>query len=116
MLENKYLSRIEMLRFDALSRFVTVKDAATSLGIEPQTLYNWLWQLRRKYKQRHGWCNSIISQRNRSELIASLLCQKKPLVKPTEIEEEDESKVDEFMQFAERQEQEKEEEAEAISS
>jgi hypothetical protein len=47
-------------------------------------------------------------------LIASLLCQKKPLVKPTEIEEEDESKVDEFMKFAERQDQEKEEEAEAF--
>ena len=75
----KFLSYLEKQRFAVLKRFVTVKDAASELGVSPQTLYNWLWGLRKKYKRQHGWCNNIISQGNHSDLIRSLLSAKKPL-------------------------------------
>ena len=89
--KEKYLSYLERQRFGVLKRFVSVKDAASELGISPQTLYNWLWGLRKKYKRQHGWCNAIISQGNTSALIKSLLSEKKPLppVKETEFTEEE---------------------------
>jgi hypothetical protein len=77
--KEKCLSYLERERFAVLRRFVSVKDAAAELGLSPQTLYNWLWGLRKKYKRQHGWCNAIISQGNHSDWIRSLLSEKKPL-------------------------------------
>jgi transposase-like protein len=76
--EKKYLSHLERERFAVLRRFDNVKDAAAELGVASQTLYNWLWMLRKKYKRQHGWCNAILSQRS-NDLLRSVLSEKKPL-------------------------------------
>lgn len=86
--QEKYLTKTERKYFDALSRFDTIKNAATELGIDPQALYNWIYNMKKKYKKRRGWVNAVLSQRQRNNLIREALTEKKPLEKPDDIEEE----------------------------
>lgn len=89
---SKYLTETEKKRFDALARFDTVKAAAVFLGIEPSTLYNWIWNLNKRYQKRHGWCNAVLAQRRRGRLLRKLLSKHKrePLKAVGEKEEEEE--------------------------
>lgn len=80
--ETKFLSKTERKYFDALARADSEKAAANLLGISPQTLYNWKYVLKKRFKQRRGWINTVIAQKRRSKLIRSLLTEKIPLEAP----------------------------------
>jgi transposase-like protein len=84
--ESVFLSKLERKYFDALANHSTVRDAANALGISPQTLYNWLYNLKKRYKKKRGWINAVINQKKRNpELLGKILTEKKPM---KEIEEE----------------------------
>jgi hypothetical protein len=88
----EFLSETERKYFDALARYDTIKMAATEgLGIDPQTLYNFLYNLKRKYRKRRGWINAIIAQKRRSSLIHSVLTEKVPLERPEEGDDDEEN-------------------------
>jgi transposase-like protein len=84
--QDKYLSKTERLRFDALANWNTIKAAAHSIGLDPQTLYNWKCQVRQKYKKRRGWINAVLSQTKRGSLLKDLLHEKRKM-KPPEDDE-----------------------------
>jgi FixJ family two-component response regulator len=84
------LSKTERKYFDALAEHDTIKSAAVALGISAQTLYNFLYNLKRKYRKRRGWINSIISQKRRNELIRDVLSEKVELQEPGSEEDEGE--------------------------
>lgn len=88
----EFLSKTERKYFDALAQYDSIKTAATEgLGIEPQSLYNFLYNLKRKYRKRRGWINAVIAQKRRSDLIHSVLTEKVELEKPEEGDESEES-------------------------
>lgn len=90
--ETKFLSETERKYFDALAQYDTIKTAATKgLGIEPQSLYNFLYNLKKRYRKRRGWINAIIAQKRRSSLIDNVLTEKVPLEKPEEGDESEET-------------------------
>jgi hypothetical protein len=76
---DKYLSKTERKIFDALANSISMKEAASKLGLEPQSLYNWKWKLLKRYKHRRGWINSVLAQARRNRLLKDLLSTKKPL-------------------------------------
>lgn len=82
---DKYLSKTERLYFDALATYDTIKNAAQHLKVDPQTLYNWKLSMKKKYKQRRGWVNAVVSNARRSKSLHDILPQK-----PVETEEEEE--------------------------
>ncbi|MGQ9641825.1 MAG: helix-turn-helix domain-containing protein [Candidatus Bathycorpusculaceae bacterium] len=77
--EGEFLSKLERRYFDALASYATIREAADALGVKPQTLYNWVHNLRLRYKKRRGWVNAVVSQKRRSELIRRVLSERKPL-------------------------------------
>jgi transposase-like protein len=84
--ESVFLSKLERKYFDALANHSTIREAANALGISPQTLYNWLYNLKKRYKKKRGWINAVINQKKRNpELLGKILTEKKPM---KEIEEE----------------------------
>jgi len=88
--ESVFLSKLERKYFDALANHSTIRDAAHALGIEPQTLYNWLYNLKKRYKKKRGWINAVINQKKRNpELLGKILTEKKPMKDIEEDEEEE---------------------------
>ncbi|MCS7124526.1 MAG: hypothetical protein NZ932_03825 [Candidatus Bathyarchaeota archaeon] len=75
----KFLKKIEKKYLDTLASHRTIRDAALALGISPRTLYNWCFNLRRRYIERRGWLNTVINYRRKSLLIARILSKRKPL-------------------------------------
>lgn len=63
--------------FDTVAESMTVKDAAGKLGMDPQELYNYFYNLRRLYYKRFSWCNDINGQRSRSKLLKRMLTDRK---------------------------------------
>jgi phage antirepressor YoqD-like protein len=89
--ESVFLSKLERKYFDALANHSTVRDAANALGISPQTLYNWLYNLKKRYKKKRGWINAVINQKKRNpELLGKILTEKKPMKGIEELSEEEE--------------------------
>jgi len=86
---SKYLSKTERLRFEALGRFDTIKAAAVHLGLDPQTLYNWLYKIKKRYKEKRGWINSVMAQQKRGGCLTNLLHTRKKMKPPDDLEEED---------------------------
>lgn len=82
----KTLSKLERERFDALAATISVKEAASKLGLDPQILYNWTWGLKKKYARRRGWINAVLAQRRRNSLLNKILTEKKPLDAPADEE------------------------------
>jgi len=78
----KYLSETEVKRFDALANFDTVKAAAKSLGIAESTLSNWKSAIKKRYRKRRGWINSVLAQRNRGGSLANLLNERNKMAPP----------------------------------
>lgn len=87
--QDKYLTKKERKYFDALANFNTIKAAAASLGIANSTLYNWKCELKKRYKRRRGWINSVLSQTRRGGNLADLLTERKQMSEP-DSEEDDE--------------------------
>jgi transposase-like protein len=85
----KYLSKLERNRLEALVKYNSIKEASKALGTSPQTLYNWLYQFRNKYKKRRGWVNSVLAQRRRTNFMRKILSERRPLA---DIDDEDEEK------------------------
>jgi len=85
--ESVFLSKLERKYFDALANHSTIRDAAHALGISPQTLYNWLYNLKKRYKKKRGWINAVINQKRRNKLIANALSERRPLEENVEEEE-----------------------------
>jgi phage antirepressor YoqD-like protein len=78
--ESVFLSKLERKYFDALANHSTIREAANALGISPQTLYNWLYNLKKRYKKKRGWINAVINQKKRNpKLIGKILTEKKPM-------------------------------------
>jgi FixJ family two-component response regulator len=77
---DKYLSKTERRVFDVVAQSVTLKEAALKLGIEPQTLYNFFYNLRRKYDKCRGWVNAIEAQKRRSRLLRLALTPREKLL------------------------------------
>jgi predicted DNA-binding protein (UPF0251 family) len=86
---DKYLSYLERRRFDILSESMTIKDAANKMGIEPGTLYNWLYKTRKKLERERGHLNAILAQQKRTTLLKEVLSKRRP-ISPTEYEDEEE--------------------------
>jgi transposase-like protein len=101
----KYLSKIERERFEAIERYSSIREAATSLDLSPQILYNWLYQFRLKYRKRRGWINSILVIRKKNNLLKKVLSERRPL-RPMD----DVDKVQDFLDDVHEQEREQEEE------
>jgi len=70
---DRFLSKRERRYFDALASTDSVKLAASKLELDPQTLYNWLYSLKRRYAQKRGWINAVLAQRKRNKLIRRML-------------------------------------------
>lgn len=85
-----YLSKSERLRFDAMARFDSIKAAALSLGLTPQTLYNWRLEIRKRYRRRRGWINAVLAQTKRGSSLTDLLHEKRKMKPPDDFEEEEE--------------------------
>jgi len=85
----RFLSETEVKRYDALASHDTVKAAAHSLGIVPQTLYNWMSNIKRRYRKRRGWINSTLAQTRRGGCLKNLLTErnKMELPDPEDLEE-----------------------------
>jgi len=60
-------------------RFNSIKDAVSSLRLDPSTLYNWRSQLNKRYKFRRGWINAIEAQRKRAKNIQRIFVRKKTI-------------------------------------
>ena len=91
---SKYLSKTERERFDALASHVNIKESALALGIEPSTLYCWLWAIRKRFKKTKGWCNAVISQTKRGKNLSKLLHVRKAMLPPDSENEEDAEEYD----------------------
>ena len=87
--KKKFLSETEVKRYDALANYDTVKAAALSLGISPQTLYNWMSNIKKRYRKRRGWINSTLAQTRRGGCLTNLLTQRNKM-EPPDSEELDE--------------------------
>ena len=84
----KFLSRTERLRFDAMAESATLRDAASRLGVEPGTLYNWSSSLRARLLKERGHINACLSQRKRSPLLKKVLSVRVPIKFLEDVEEE----------------------------
>ena len=86
----KYLTVKEIEFFDAQARFDSVKAAAQFMGISPGTLYNRRKDLRKRYRKRRGWINSILAQTRRGGCLKNLLTQRNKMQPPDSEEDLDE--------------------------
>jgi len=86
----KYLTQKEIDFFDAQAQFDTVKAAATFLGISPGTLYNRRMNIRKRYRKRRGWINSVLSQIRRGGSLTNLLTQRNKMAPPDSEDLDDE--------------------------
>jgi FixJ family two-component response regulator len=73
------LSKRERQYIEMIVKYSTLKQAAESLGVKPQSLYNWLYCLKKRYKQRRRWVNTILAQTRRSDSLRRILSERKPL-------------------------------------
>jgi FixJ family two-component response regulator len=85
--ESENLTETEREYFDALAQYDTIKNAAEGLKVSPQTLYNFLYNLKKKYSKRRGWINSVIAQKKRSSLIRNVLSERVEILEPAEEDE-----------------------------
>lgn len=83
---DKYLTRKERERFDAIAEAMTIKEAAEKLRLREGTLNNWTYKLRRRLVKERGHVNACLSQTKRTELLKKVLSIKTPI----EIQEEEE--------------------------
>lgn len=86
---DRFLSKTERKRFDALATSTTIKEASQKLGIKTGTLYNWKQDLLKRHEFRRGWINAVLSQKKRSRLLKNFL-SKKEEIKGLKEEDEDE--------------------------
>lgn len=85
---DKYLSKKERERFDAMAEAMTVKDAAAKLDMTDGSLYNWLYKLRKRLVKERGHLNTCLAQMQRSSLLKEILSIKKPIEKADDTESE----------------------------
>jgi hypothetical protein len=71
----------EQKLLEAMKGKVTVKDAASAMGISVRTAYNMLYRIRRKYSQAREFINKILAYRRSAPLIDAVLSLKVPLWK-----------------------------------
>jgi hypothetical protein len=74
---------------EAMKGKLTVKDAASAIGISVRTAYNVLYRIRRKYSQAREFVNKILAYRRSEPLIDAVLSLRVPLWK--EIKEMEEA-------------------------
>ena len=87
----RFLSETEVKRYNALANWSSVKEAAISLGIAPGTLYNWMSNIKKRYRKRRGWINSTLAQTRRGGCLKNLLTERSKMQPPdSEDLEEDE--------------------------
>jgi transposase-like protein len=79
---HKFLSETEVKRYDALATKNSVKAAALSLGLAPQTLYNWMTNVKKRYRLRRGWINSTLAQTRRGGCLKNLLTERNKMAPP----------------------------------
>lgn len=85
--QHKYLSITEVERYDALAHFDSVKAAAVHLGLAPQTLYNWMSAVKKRYKKRRGWINATLAQTRRGGCLTTLLHSRRKMKPPDTLED-----------------------------
>lgn len=91
----EYLSQTEVERYNALARFDSVKAAAEFLKLSPQTLYNWMSQIKKRYKKRRGWINSTLAQTRRGGCLKNLLHERRMMELPDTLEGIEETEEEE---------------------
>lgn len=74
--ESVYLTKTERKFLAALASADSIKAAAQAIGEDPGTLSNFLYALKRKWKNRRGWLNAILAQKKRSKLLNDKLVLK----------------------------------------
>jgi hypothetical protein len=73
----KFLSEADKKYFNAIAESVTVKQAAIKLEIQPQTLYNWKFDLlNRRIPKAIGFLRCVSLQKFRSKLLRRFLTQR----------------------------------------
>ncbi|RLI68554.1 MAG: hypothetical protein DRP02_12330 [Candidatus Gerdarchaeota archaeon] len=85
----RFLSKTERRIFDVCAECVSIKEAATRLGVEPQVLYNFFYKTRKKYEKRRGWVNAVLAQKKRSKLLRRVLTSKEYGLVESEVDEEE---------------------------
>ena len=73
------LLKNEQRILDALAENETVKAAAIKLGLEPQTIYNWIQKTKTKYKRRKCWLQEMEFQMRRSGLTRKVFSERKEI-------------------------------------
>ena len=87
---DKYLSKLERKRYDAMVDSFTVKKAAQELGISEGTLNNWNYKQRKRLIKERGHINACLAQMRRSQLLKKILSVKKSMAKPDDVLDEEE--------------------------
>ena len=91
---DKYLSKLERKRYDAMANSFNVKEAAQKLGISDGTLNNWNYKQRKRLVKERGHVNACLAQMRRSQLLKKILSVKRSMRKPDYILDEDEEDYD----------------------
>ena len=81
----EYLSETERLRFDALANHSSIKEAASSMGLTPSTLYNWKSNVKARYRKERGHINAILAQTRRGGCLRNLIHERKKMRPPEEM-------------------------------
>ena len=72
----QFLNEGDRKYFDAIAQSSTVKQASIRLGVEPQTLYNWKYDLlNRRIPQAIGFLKCVSLEKHRSSMLRRLLTQ-----------------------------------------
>jgi molybdenum-dependent DNA-binding transcriptional regulator ModE len=85
----KVLKRIEERLLEVLADSVSVKEAASRIGISYKTAYNTLYRLRQKYVKARAYVNKIDAQKKRGKLLRMVLTSRLGQEEEVEIEEEE---------------------------
>ena len=75
------LTKREKQLLDSLKNKYSVKDGAVALGISPNTAYNMIYRIRKKYREARNFINTILTYRRTSSLLDVVLSIKQPLWK-----------------------------------
>jgi len=75
------LTKREKQLLDSLKSKYSVKDGAVALGISPNTAYNMIYRIRKKYREARNFINTILTYRRTSSLLDVVLSIKQPLWK-----------------------------------
>jgi DNA-binding CsgD family transcriptional regulator len=104
------LTKTERAVFDAVADSISIKEAAAKLKVSVQDLYNFFYNLRKKYYRRRQWVNTVIAQKKRGKVLRRALTDREHASLEQVIEDK-EDREKEFMEFTKRQERDQQEEA-----